>query len=53
MKIEKVLKHGNRQAVQPPERGAYAHLMSVVEKFRGRFVRRQPNQQERKWPKEK
>ena len=49
MKIAKIFKHGNGQAVRLPNEVAPKRVMAAVGQFKGTFERRQPKDQKRKW----
>ena len=45
-----VKRSGSGGVLLLPKRITYQQIMSIVERFRGRLVRRQPRIQKRKWP---
>jgi len=49
MKTARVFKHTTNQAVRPPKKLTYEQVMAIVDRFKGRIERRQPEDQRRKW----
>jgi antitoxin VapB len=47
---EVIIKRSSGGVLLLPKRITYERVMSIVGKFHGRFARRQPRQQKRRWP---